>query len=620
MPPAPHAASSHLLQQIPLWRRLPRELQHAVLERTDVATAVRVQDENMAQLLVKRDLCIADMATQRAWWTAVLETSWLPGAKILLDAYVPYLPVLQEDALAPTPEILQLLLSNEMVLPPDSPISEPGQQLAWQLDNIDTLMTLVCRLSSDTPQRSQMLQQIRKQRIGLCPRTSDIEALDMCKYKPDLDQVLRCLLPGSAGKQHGVKISTWMQSKHHPIDLPLIARHAASTDCLPVLQWACAQLGDRDLQLEGVAFQHNAVQVLEDMRQSPLWEAARARVRNNPIRDGYMSPTPYNRLDFVTQAQWLQYISPSLLSGDHFSRPAHVGNLPVLCWLHQHRPDIDCPPDALRYALMATQTEVVTFLTEHYPTAVASLRHMDCSRCLQVAALRGDVATLDWFLAHHPAVFAEDSIPFNDSLFPPAVWEWLIDHPDHAAWALGQQIPLSDMYAHFVSRVVSARSKKPLCTRSLYDKLTPRRPRQSGAGYYFAQSAIAANDIEWLRQVSSDFDTPINRYCDTDLLYETEHLSLLQQLYEEGHLAIPPEAVLRFLVHKNLAGAHWVLRRHWRDDLELHPVMFAQNGHLAILQFVLGKRDMCLQCLVNAAKRAGQHHVLAWCRDQRRNV
>ncbi|KAL7747971.1 hypothetical protein RI367_006719 [Sorochytrium milnesiophthora] len=580
MPPAPHAASSHLLQQIPLWRRLPRELQHAVLERTDVATAVRVQDEYMVQLLVKRDLCIADMATQRAWWTAVLETSWLPGARILLDAYVPYLPVLQEDALAPTPEILQLLLANEMAFPPDSPISEPRQQLAWQLDNIETLMTLKYENSASDYAQEQVLRVLVRQ--------GDIEALDMCKYKPDLDQVLRCLLPGSAGKQHGVKISTWMQSKHHPIGLPLIARHAASTDCLPVLQWACAQLGDRDLQLEGVAFQHNAVQVLEDMRQSPLWEAARARVRNSPIRDGYMSPTPYNRLDFVTQAQWLQHISPSLLSGDHFSRPAHVGNLPVLRWLHQHRPDIDCPPDALRYALMATQTEAVTFLTEHYPTAVTSLRHMDCSRCLQVAALRGDVATLDWFLAHHPAVFTAASRPFDQSLFPPAVWEWLIDHPEHAA--------------------------------SLYDKLKPRRPRQAGAGYYFAQSAIAANDIEWLRQVSSDFDTPINRYCDTGLLYKTEHLSLLQQLCDQGHLAIPPEAVLQFPAHENLAGAQWVLRHHWRDDLELHPVMFAQNGHLAILQFVLGKRDMCLQCLVNAAKRAGQHHVLAWCRDQRRNV
>ncbi|KAL7750094.1 hypothetical protein RI367_004609 [Sorochytrium milnesiophthora] len=476
MPPAPHAASSHLLQQIPLWRRLPRELQHAVLERTNIATTVRVQDENMAQLLVKRDLCIADMATQRAWWTAVLETSWLPGAKILLDAYVPYLPVLQEDALAPTPEILQLLLANEMVLPPDSPIPEPGQQLTWQLDNIETLMTLVCRLSSDTPQRSKI--------------RGDIEMLDMLKYEPDIDHVLHCLLPGDESKQHAVKIAIGLVSQ---ISLTAKSPSGSAAQLIRTIHW---------------------------------------------------------------RALWL--------------------------------------------ALEAGQTEAVTFLTEHYPTAVASLRHMDCSRCLQVAALRGDVATLDWFLAHHPAVFTAASRPFDQSLFPPAVWEWLIDHPEHAAWALDPQIPHSDM--------------------SLYDKLTPRRPRQAGAGYYFAQSAIAANDIEWLRQVSSNFDTPIDRYCDTDLLYKTEHLSLLQQLCDQGHLAIPPDAVLQFLAHENLAGAHWVLRRHWRDDLELHPVMYADDGHLATLQFVLGKRDMCLQCLVNAAKRAGQHHVLAWCRDQRQDV
>ncbi|KAL7746862.1 hypothetical protein RI367_007798 [Sorochytrium milnesiophthora] len=251
----------------------------------------------------------------------------------------------------------------------------------------------------------------------------------------------------------------------------------------------------------------------------------------------------YHRLESVAQAQWLHHISPYLLTNVHFATAAQDGHISVLRWLHEHRPDMDCPPLALEWALQAGQTEVAAFLTLHHPTILSELYDMVTSTFLPAAAASGDMAALDWFLDHLPAAFAADNIPFDNSCH-------------HASWALDPQIPLSDMYAHFESRALFARPDQPLCTRSLYDKLTPRRPRQVGAGYYFAQSAIAANDIEWLRQVSSDFDTPISRYCDTGMLYETRQLSLLQQLCDAGHLTIPSNAVHRFLAHENLVGAH----------------------------------------------------------------
>ncbi|KAL7746764.1 hypothetical protein RI367_007928 [Sorochytrium milnesiophthora] len=82
-----------------------------------------------------------------------------------------------------------------------------------------------------------------------------------------------------------------------------------------------------------------------------------------------------------------------------------------------------------------------------------------------------------------------------------------------------------------------------LCTRSLYDKPAPNNPSMQDMSFYFAKSAIAANDFHWLRRVAVDFGATLSDFCSMERLYGLEQLPLLQQLCEEDGVTLSQYAI-----------------------------------------------------------------------------
>ncbi|KAL7748158.1 hypothetical protein RI367_006515 [Sorochytrium milnesiophthora] len=134
-----------------------------------------------------------------------------------------------------------------------------------------------------------------------------------------------------------------------------------------------------------------------------------------------------------------------------------------------------------------------------------------------------------------------------------------------------------------------------LCTRSLYDKLAPNNASMQGTSFYFAKSAIAANNIHWLREVAVDFGATLSDFCSMARLYALEQLPLLQQPFEEDGVTL------------------WLLDRY---AINYDPIMYARGGHLGMLQLILGKRGVCSHCIALTAAEAGELHIVAWCRHQ----
>ncbi|KAL7746765.1 hypothetical protein RI367_007929 [Sorochytrium milnesiophthora] len=216
-------------RNLPLWSRLPRKLLQAVLLQSDIVAALLFRDEFTVGQLLKRDSAVADIETQRAWWAAALEGGWLRGAQLLLDAYVPYLPAVQDDQQQPSIEMLEDALDRLY-----------GS--TWLLENIDTLFVLVQRLQVNSQQRLSMLKRIwrevpatcRDRLLPILTNRGDTDAMDMlgCIITPT--HQMHFLPLGEAGRKHVDKAPSKTRSQS-----PLLTRRAAEQDNLPVLRWCC---------------------------------------------------------------------------------------------------------------------------------------------------------------------------------------------------------------------------------------------------------------------------------------------------------------------------------------------------------------------------------------------
>ncbi|KAL7747560.1 hypothetical protein RI367_007001 [Sorochytrium milnesiophthora] len=369
-------------RNLPLWSRLPRELLQAVLLQTDIVAALLFRDEFTVGQLLKRDSAVADIETQRTWWTAALASGWLPGAQLLLDAYVSYLPTMQDDQQQPSIEMLELLLASDIIFAPNAAKAFHNVQdaldrlyeLPWLLDNIDTLFALVQRLSMCSQRRLPMLKRIwtevptscRERLLPILTNRSDMDAISTlgCNITPTLQ--MHFLPLGEAGRQHGVRLLTWLQKKR-PVNLPLFAMRAAEQDNLPVLRWCCDQLAPAKeipiVELASLAYIHCSMEVLDHLVQEHHGAMAPHFLQSKKV----LSQQLYS----VAQLQWLHQHYPAALR--NLPWPASVNVMAMLDWLQQHRSDLACMPKALQDALIASDIEVRTFLREHRPDVVSQV-------------------------------------------------------------------------------------------------------------------------------------------------------------------------------------------------------------------------------------------------------
>ncbi|KAL7745852.1 hypothetical protein RI367_008837 [Sorochytrium milnesiophthora] len=253
-------------RNLPLWSRLPRELLQAVLLQTEIVAALVFGDGFTVGQLLKRDSAVADIEKQRAWWAAVLATGWLPGAQRLLDAFVPYLPTMQDDQQPPWIEMLELLLASDIIFAPNAAKAFHNVQdaldrlyeLPWLLDNIDTHFALVQRLPVHSQRRLPMLRRIWTE----VPATCRARLLPILTNRGDMDAI----------DELGCTITPALQMHFLPlVNLPLFAMRAAEQDNLPVLCWCCDQLAPAKeisiVELASLACVHCSMEVLDHLVQ-----------------------------------------------------------------------------------------------------------------------------------------------------------------------------------------------------------------------------------------------------------------------------------------------------------------------------------------------------------------
>ncbi|KAL7752121.1 hypothetical protein RI367_002651 [Sorochytrium milnesiophthora] len=439
-------------RNLPLWSRLPRELLQAVLLQTEIVAALVFGDGFTVGQLLKRDSAVADIETQRAWWAAALASGWLRGAQLLLDAYVSYLPTMQDDQQQPSIEMLELLLASDIIFAPNAAKAFRSVQdaldrlyeLPWLLDNIDTLFALVQRLPVHSQRRLPMLKRIwtevpatcRERLLPILTNRGDTGAIDKlgCTITPALQ--MHFLPLGQAGRKHGIQLLAWLQKKR-PVNLEVFAMRAAERDNLPVLRWCCDQFSpDKEVpivELASLADVHCSMEVLDHLVQE---------------HQDTMAP-------HFLQSELLQQHYPT--ASDNISWSTSVKDMAALRWLQQHRQT--SPAGCKRCEARSRQatSKVLTYFTEHY---------------LDVLPQAG-VLTI------------------------------------------------------------------PSCIR----QLAPSNTGMQDMSFYFAKSAIAANDFHWLRRVAVDFGATLSGFCSMKRLYALEQLPLLQQPFEEDGVALSQYAI-----------------------------------------------------------------------------
>ncbi|KAL7747839.1 hypothetical protein RI367_006774 [Sorochytrium milnesiophthora] len=643
-------ADEDSLQQLPWWCRLPNELRHALLTYTDVITAIHFRDLRAVRQCLRNDHMSADIKTQRAWWTAVLRADWVDAANVLLAGYVPFLPVVRDDnnedyedededdddsdidgdsnTLRPGEAMLQLLtdspictgdLKNRITKDVHNPdVPKPR----WCLVNIDTLFTLARRLPSESSARVQIMQTLLnclpkrciKRLLRILARHGDIDTIAKLHFKLEQDLQPTFLPPGDAGREHGVKLLSWLRDRKRPARIKVrytdLAEQAIIQDNWHAYKWCCEQPAYKASPLRmphKLARAHCSVSVMEG-----LWLAS----------EGQLSQDEHHHLgcsvmsgDAISLAllQWLDQRYPAAFDNFSTARPSIVKNMDVLRWLQAHRPDIKCPPLTLLLALQFGQTDAATFLATHYPSTLRGLRKLDCAPPILAACWTGSTATLDWLATHYPGAFASrDAEAFSDYEPPAATWDWFLQHPSFAPWRSKEE--LVELYAKRFS-LTRANSDNGQCTRAMYNLLQPTRGGMPGMMQFFAESAIAVGDAEWLREVAADFEVPLDELCTLDMLYEPQHFPLLRRMYQEFGVTPPPDAVAAALESGNHDAIQWLLDTYtgfdWASTYE-----FGQAGHLPLLRYIASKCGLCKQCIEDLADMNHQLHVLAWCRDQ----
>ncbi|KAL7746819.1 hypothetical protein RI367_007865 [Sorochytrium milnesiophthora] len=231
---------------------------------TGVASAIQLGDYDAARNAIKRDLPLSDKATQCSWWVVALQMKSVDGAKLLLESFVPFLPVLDDDDLPITVSgaVVELLFASDFIFARDLLDSDtPDTSVAnmhWTAINVLTLFELTRRLPPvDNAKRNDMLKElwlasppvVRRKCLCRLLRHGDTAALDRLPdvapcFNSHLDMVLEAV-----GRQHSASVLEWARDKLGvPVDLVRLANTAIRCGNQEAFTWAFNYLTAKQLK------------------------------------------------------------------------------------------------------------------------------------------------------------------------------------------------------------------------------------------------------------------------------------------------------------------------------------------------------------------------------------
>ncbi|KAL7746829.1 hypothetical protein RI367_007875 [Sorochytrium milnesiophthora] len=306
-----------------------------------------------------------------------------------------------------------------------------------------------------------------------------------------------------------------------------------------------------------------------------------------------LSPILTNRGDMDAISTLGCNITPTLQM--HF---LPLDNLPVLHWCcDQLAPANEIPiVELASLAYSHCSMEVLDHLVQEHQDTMAP--HFLQSQKVLSQQLYS-VAQLQWLQQHCPA--ASDNISRSASV-DMATLRWLQQHrqdPPCKLQALRGAIKARDIEVlmFFTEHYPDVLSQAgvlniPSCIRQI-----GRTGRGLGTSFCFAKSAIAANNIHWLREVAVDFGATLSDFCSMARLYALEQLPLLQQPFEEDGVTLSRGLLDQY-------------------GFNCDPIKSSRGGHLGMLQFILGNPDVCSQCIAVSADKVAELNIVARCSGQ----
>ncbi|KAL7750199.1 hypothetical protein RI367_004372 [Sorochytrium milnesiophthora] len=643
MPPVNLARASR-------WRRLPREVQLIVYALTDVATAARCGDIFAMRWLIRRDLPVASVDVMRSWWVAVLETGWLDGAQVLVDAGVMYLPRLadfDDESIAAVRfrtaagrwphnvPIIDFLLPKIGLRAYDfTGMRAPVRydKLTWTDQNLLAVFALIRRLPANAPQRLSMLWEVWQGVPGTFRRYF-LHILvaygDTCTMK-ELRINAECfthpadaLAPDARGQRYSAAVLTYLRdNSRQPLPFDKLILSAIKVRNLAAFAWLYDQLTAEQidsLDLIRHAITHVNVDILQWLHHHVGISCSHkcAAVDDIPLACRLYMPgnVGVSTTCDLKVLQWFSKHHPHTIGASVFDYVCTYGEYDTALWLQNHHPEFRCTPQILLNALRAGRYEMVPLLQQHHPHVLTAVRAAKCDAYIWEAFNHNYIVVLNWFLYNHPRAFDFFLDDRTEGFWAPHAWLWMLDHSQFAPWHRLFQLPgeyidrrILDMEEH--------PENMPPAPHSLYVRLGACHQRMPHSRDYFAVSAIAAGDERWLLQVARDYKTTLGRLCDADDLYKERQLPLLRRLITAHGLPAHPGMLTKCIKQANHRGIAWLLLHAKVAPNNAMAKSCAAKGYMHALQLIHARGVACRDCVMLSAELTHRPHITAWARAQ----
>ncbi|KAL7753548.1 hypothetical protein RI367_001323 [Sorochytrium milnesiophthora] len=613
---------------------------------------------------MRQHLATADLDTQRTWWAYVIARNWQDGANMLFDLSVPYLPILcdyQDGGVfrhwyyrprmahwVRSPRMAELLQQRNMVLV--ERVRGEVDTESWLAENLVSTFILARRLPVEAEKRLPVLRAlwdgvktpIRSRMLRVLVQHGDMATLQQLGWPQDDPLTPADIIGGMLDFGTPLTVTHSADAlevlRDHcnvKLDLLALTRYAIERWDTRAFTWLFAQLTRNEVDILSPAtlsFQNRSLDILE-------WLQVNHKVLcddgcpepdyngwNSDDEDGTGPVELYLQIDDSPEylpwdAKTMDFLNrhhPHAINKHIFSKAAMGGQPDFFQWLHDHRPDLQCPPEAVLELLRLTRTDVLPLIEQLYPDAVAGIRNVDCDQSVLLAYAWGYVHSLNWYLERHPA--ALECLTRRDVEWsrPVKSWCWMLQHPQYAVWR-----GTHETEHQYCNRRLADTEEEQWAhclddTGELFRRLQPTRDSMPDTFRYFGASAIATRNPVRLMLVMQAYQATGDQVLEFDALYKEDNLLCLCTLPELG-VALSADLVGRCLRQNNTPGATWLLESGKIVPDNKTAVQCARYGRLGLLQRIHRAHDVCRQCILDTAQQYGQSHILEWCAKQHDN-
>ncbi|KAL7747158.1 hypothetical protein RI367_007518 [Sorochytrium milnesiophthora] len=634
------------------WHRLPLEVQLMVLDSLDISAAIGLHHAPMTTLLVQQQLLTASICTQQSWWSHVLDAGWLGGARILVDACVPYLPALDVASVArwpARPAIMQLLMEEEMIVVPSLPADTATQHYACT--NRGTLLAMACCLSPGTREQSAWLRQLSAWlrqlwtaaptfhpfAVQLLANRGNVLALTSLNAMHD-----ESVTPGDFIKlSTTVKVLEWLE-KQENFNVAQLIHAAAQHDNVDALTWLWTRATAPDIEQAKpllTALEHASLRVLEWLHG----QVGVACTGDCPVvltdSDLACDTLPADvggqkwlKLDTI---KWLHAHHPHALTASSGWGAAKRGELETIKWLHTNCRRLGFSPQTILAALGHGRIGVVEYLDkadkklwsratrQQRDAAVAKACGNDLAEALEWAKTK-DRRALE-------SLYGERD---HDYIQSPRVLGWLVkDEPENGPWDAydwdnlyeNQSILQGWLDFALEDTTTDYDALPPLPANCLEDYLICSTGIPHGQTY-FLHAAIRQGDLGFVKSVLSGYCMNPKRIEDLPkCVFDEPALPVLRALvsgtgwgYRRVSLKAGSGALAKTIKRRNTPAALWLVQD--RNVVPKHNAFSAcvKSGSLPMLQLLHSRYPTVahLLCIKQEARAAHQMHIVKWCERQ----